>query len=277
MVDVTTELTKYGIELPAQTLYVMIHFSGTVAALGRPLVVGDIVEIPSEAQFSPDLDRIEKWMEVTDIAWSTEGYTPGWTPTMQRVVMQPAYVSQETQDIFGDLAEDPVDDTGLQDIGDGQHPIFQDYSATSDAVQKEADSNVPVSGREFSSTVREFTDEEIQNAKDQGLDNLQKIGQRPNALYVEDAMPPNNEPFTEANEFPDSPSHGDYHRLTYQHIDTDIPARLYRYSSTKGRWIFLERDRRAEFDPNKPKLEEFLTTENRRPHTHIIRNNNDDE
>lgn len=272
MIDVTTELSKYGIELPTQTMYVMVHFSATVSILDRPLVIGDVIEVPSEAQFNPRLERIQKWMEVTDIAWSTEGYSPGWTPLMQRVILQPAHASQETQDIFGDLSSETVDDLGLQDKGDGQHPAFQDYSDVSDQIEAEAEDAVPVSGRETSSTIRYWEQSELDAAKEQGVENLQSIGQNPTALYTEDAMPPNNEPFTEGPEFPQQPSHGDYHRLTYEGLSQDIPAHLYRYSSSKGRWLFLERDRRAEFDPNKPRLQEFLTSENRRPHTRIIRN-----
>jgi len=101
---------------------------------------------------------------------------------------------------------------------------------------------------------------------------MQRIGfNRPNALYAEDAMPPNNAPFTEGADFPTSPSHGNYHRLTYEGLSKDVPARLYRYSTTKGRWVYLETDRRAEFDPNKPRLQEFLTSSTRRRHQYIVR------
>lgn len=281
LIDVQSELLKMGIELPAQTFYVQVSFSACVAILGRPLVIGDIVEIPSETQFSAKMEALEKWMEVTDVAWSTEGYTPGWQPTLLRVVMQPAYVSQETQDIFGDLAENEVPGgLGLLDKGDGNHPIFQDYSDVSQTIEAEAKDAVPEKGREFNSTVRAWEEEEVRAADDQGLGptdggpSLQRIGLRPNALYVEDAMPANNEPFTEGTEFPTSPQHGDYHRLTYD-VSFNVPARLYRYSSSKGRWIFLEKDRRAEFNPDKPTLQEFLTSGTRRPHTHILRDEED--
>jgi hypothetical protein len=83
-------------------------------------------------------------------------------------------------------------------------------------------------------------------------------------------MPPNNAPFTEGTEFPDNPSHGDYHRLVYEGLSRDVPARLYRYSQTKERWIFLEKDRRAEYDPNEPRLQEFLVSTGRRPHDAVL-------
>lgn len=276
LIDVTSELSKFGIELPAQSIYMTVSFSACVAALGRPLIIGDIIEIPSEAQYSAELRRIEKWMEVTDVAWSTEGYTPGWQPTLLRVVLQPAYVSQETQDIFGDLAEQFIsNEHGLVSGGDGKNPIFQDYSDVSQEIEQQAKEMVPESGREMSSTIRAWEEDEVQAATAQGLPHLQRIGLNPTGLYVEDAMPPNNAPFTEGPEYPTSPSHGDYHRLTYEGLSKDVPARLYRYSSSKGRWIFLERDRRAEFDSSKPRLQEFLSSNTRREHTHIVRDKPD--
>ena len=100
---------------------------------------------------------------------------------------------------------------------------------------------------------------------------LQKIGQNPVGFHTEDAMPPNNAPFTEGDAYPPSPVNFDYHRLTYENINSDVPARLYRYSTSKGRWIFLEKDRRAQFNAGKPILQEFLTSPNAVPHNQITR------
>lgn len=271
LIDVNTELSKFGIELPAQSIYLQIGFSACVAALGRPLIIGDIIEIPSEMQYSAEMRQIKKWMEVTDVAWSTEGYTPNWQPTLLRVVLQPAYASQETQDLFGDLAENDVEDgLGLVDKGDGRHPNFQDYSDITQEIMEQAKDMVPEAGEEFSSTVREWEDEEVQAAADQGVPNLNRIGLNRAGLFGEDAMPPNQAPFTEGTELPASPSHGDYHRLTYEGLSKDVPARLFRYSETKGRWLFLEKDRRAEFDPKRPRLQEFMEAKGRVAHTEIV-------
>lgn len=272
LIDINTELSKFGIELPAQSVYMNVNFSACVSALGRPLIIGDIIELPSEAQYSAEMRLIEKWLEVTDVAWSTEGFTPGWQPTLLRVILQPAYVQQETQDIFGDLGETELaGELGLVDEGDGLNPIFQDYSDASQEANALAKEDTPEAGREMSSTIRAWEQEEVEAAAEQGIPNLQKIGLNPRGLYVEDAMPSNDAPFTEGTDYPASPSHGDYHRLTYEGLSQDVPARLYRYSTAKGRWVFLEKDRRAEFDPNKPRLQEFLTSPTRRPNTHILR------
>lgn len=259
LVDATTELSRFGIETPSQSIYLTVSFSACVAALGRPLIIGDIIELPSEMQYSAEMREIRKWMEVTDVAWSTEGYTPGWQPTMLRVIMQPAYRTQENQDIFGDMAEnDLFEELGLRDKGDGKNEFTQDYSDVSQEIQAQSKELVPEAGREGSSAVHQFTPDQLAAAKEHGINNMNKLGLNPSGLYVEDAMPPNNAPFTEGTSFPEKPKNKDYHRLTYENLDDYYPARLYRYSSAKGRWIFLETDKRDQYNSDKPRLEEFL-------------------
>ena len=257
--DTLTEFSAFGLELPSLTMYVNVSFSTCVKAFGRPLIIGDILEIPSEAQYSAELRKILKWMEVTDVSWSTEGYTPGWRPTLLRVVAQPAFASQETQDIFGRLAELEPDSTGRVEGEDGNSSIYQDYFDISQVIEAEARDGVPERGAEASSKVRQFEEDEIAEAAKHGV-AITKVGLNPTGIYVEDAMPPNNAEFTEAVEFPDTPAQGDYHRLVYVGTAQDVPARLYRYSEAKGRWIFLEADLRAQYNPVKPLLTEYLNS-----------------
>ena len=272
LTDNLTELSLHGIETPSLMMYLTVNFTACVAALGRPPVVGDIMEIPSEAQYSAKMEKVLKWMEITDVSWSTDGYTPGWRPTMLRLVAQPAFVSQETQDIFGDLAETEPDILGTTSGEDGQNPIYQDYFDVSKTIEAEARDAVPERGAEASSTIRAWEESEVQAAIDQGVGNIQKTGLNPTGLYVEDAMPPNNAPFTEGDAFVDNPTHGDYHRLTYSGLSEDIPPRLYRYSQTKGRWIYLETDLRKQFNPAKPTLKEFITNPDAVKNKEITRN-----
>ena len=267
LIDASTELSRFGIEIPAHTFIFNISFNACVSFLGRPIVIGDIIEIPSETQYTVDLRPVLKWLEVTDVAWSTEGYTPGWRPTLLRVTTAPALAREETQDIFGDLSRD-TDTIGLVDVDDGNHLMYQDFTAVSHEVENEAKDNLPERGAEVSSTVRQFEKEELDEAGEKlgstVRNGLLRISQAPNRLYVEDAMPPNDASYTEGDTFPSNPSDGDYHRLTYIGLAKDIPARLYRYSTTKNRWIFLERDRREEYNETKPLLQEFLNSVNRK-------------
>lgn len=280
LLDISTELSRFGIEIPSATMQFSIGFTSCVALLGRPLIIGDIIEVPSEAQYTPTMQKIKRWVEVTDVAWATTGYTPGWQPTLLKVTAQPAFASQETQDIFGDLAENKVDSLGLMDKGNGKNPNYQDYSDIEQTIQSLAADAVPEAGEEYSSVVRQWEPEELAEAAKHGiLPNLMKIGQVPTpfaSYLVEDAMPPNNAPFTEGPIYPTSPKHGDYHRLIYEGLSKDVPAQLYRYSQTKGRWVYLESDRRAAWNSDKPVLEEFLRSPDRKPITFVTRDNPDE-
>lgn len=271
LLDITSELTRFGIELPSLSLYMQVAFSSCVAALGRPLIIGDIIEIPSEAQYSAEMRKIERWVEVTDVAWSTEGYTPGWTPTLLRVIAQPAFASQETQDLFGDLAANPIaGEMGLVDGEDGNHSIYQDYFDVAQTISAEAKDAVPQAGVESSSVIRAWEPEEISKAEAAGIHNLESTGQPTGIKFHEDAIPPNNAPYTESDEFPNAPKHGDYHRMSYIDLATDVPSRLFRYSTQKNRWIFLEKDRRVTMEH--PVLNEFLAAgDERRGNDEITR------
>lgn len=275
LIEVDTEMSRAGIELPGQTFTFSINFTASVSVLGRPIVIGDIFELPSETQYNSNLESIKKYLEVTDVTWSAEGYTPGWVPTLQRVSTRPMLATQETADIVGGL-EGYEDDTGFlqsfdetHGIDDGSNPNFQDYSDISQTIEQTASNadRLPERGTD-PTDITQFTDEQLEAAEEQqeGSRNaLKGIGLRPKDLYVEDAMPPNGLPFTEGDSFPTSPSNGAYHRLTYTGYDETIPPRLFRYSTAKGRWLYMETDRRLQYAETKPVLQEYLGSSTRKP------------
>lgn len=237
-----------------------LSFSSIVSLLGRPFVIGDIIQLPAETQFTPSLKPVLRFLEVMDVAWSTNSYTPSWVPTMQRLITRPVMASQETQDILGKLTPDQGD-LGTVDIDDGQdNKPYQDLSNITQTIDADQNTQVPERGVDYADVAQ--VSEEFRNwAVDQGSEDVAlKIG-RIRAQFGIDAMPPNGEPFTQGDEFPDNPSDGDFHRLTYTEIRTGIPARLYRFSSAKVRWVFLETDKRAAFKDTKPKLQNALDPE----------------
>lgn len=241
LIDIQTELTRFGIDMPSQQFFLRIHFNACVEQLGRPIVIGDLLELPSETQYSPTLEAVKKYLEVTDVAWDTAGYTPGWQPTMLRIIAQPALATQETQDIFGDLVPS-IDDSGLIEVDTTK---YVDIKEVDDKIQSAAQTNTPERG-EDTADIQQF---------DAGTPQ-EKLNTPHRKLYVEDGLPPNGELYTEGDTLPVSPSDGDYHRLTF--TAHDVPTRLYRYSLVKGRWIYLETDRRFEFNRTKPVLQSFL-------------------
>jgi hypothetical protein len=100
VMEETTQLALFGIDLPTQYT-ITIPFNTMIEKLGRPIVTGDIIEIPTEAQYDHNLKAVRKWLEVSDTTWSNDGRTVDWKPKLFRITAQPLIISQENYDLFG--------------------------------------------------------------------------------------------------------------------------------------------------------------------------------
>lgn len=248
LVDVQTELTKFGIDLPQQYIFTA-SFARMVELLGRPVVIGDIIELPNEMQYDANLRGVRKWLEVTDAGWSTEGYAPGWKPILFRFTATPAIASQENMDVF-------KSDKGYNTLVDGDFmlsdsPLNMLAQETTEAFMKKALDDVPEIGADTS---------ELQS----GMNLFNEKGSYDGRDYsVEDGMPPNNALFTEGPAFPSKPKEADYHRMTYPD-DNRLPPKLFQWNHTKDRWIFLETDRRALQSSYRPSIRAKLDSATRK-------------
>lgn len=269
LVSPQTMVTMFGMEVPT-TYTIKVNFNTCVALLGRPIVIGDIIELPSEAQYSPSLTSIKKYLQVKDVTWDSATYTAGWVPLMLMILAEPAFASQETQDIFGDLAP-VVDSSGVFNVNDGNSTSYQDYATISQTILADSKTQVPERGSEGSNVVREFTDEELALAAGKQFTHLSRIGFNRTGLYVEDALPQNGASYTEGPTLPDITTAKDkeYHRLIFVGTAENIPARLYRFSKVKGSWIYQETDRREQYNAQKSILEEYTTSKYRIPSDEI--------
>lgn len=256
-IDVQAFQSKYGMGslFSGDEWILEVSFSDVVSLLGRPFVIGDIIQLPSETQFTPSMKSIKRYLEINDVAWSTNSYTPNWVPTMQRLIARPVMASQETQDVLGKLTEDQ-DELGMVDINDGQdNKPYQDLSSITQTIDAEQNTQVPERGVDYAdiadipTSFYEWTEEQS------GSTEVARKIDRVRAQFGFDAMPPNGEEFTQGDEFPLNPTDGDYHRLTYTTIRSGIPARLHKFSSAKNQWVFLERDRRAQFKNTNQRLQ----------------------
>jgi hypothetical protein len=234
--------SKFGFMFDSDTYYVEVSFKEMVRAIGRPIVIGDIIELPSEVQYNVDLTGKKAYFEVNDTSWSSSSYTPQWKPTLFKITMKPAFASQETQDIMGPV-ERMMDNTGLFNIDNGKNAKYQDYSDSSQAVKAQANTNVPENGIDLSHQ-QKLSPELIQWGKDNGKD--MSIYDRSKSPYGQDAMPPNGEKYTEGDVLPDNNKEADYHRLTYKYLPggNTIPARLYVWNKQKGTWRYIQKDKR---------------------------------
>jgi len=252
--DVRTTMSKWGALFDENEYVLEVSFNQAVARLGRPFVIGDIIELPSETQYTSELRPVLKYVEVESVGWSVNGYTPNWKPTMQTLICKPALATQETQDVFGKLTQS-FDTTGLSDIFDGNNTKYQDIANISQTIKAEANTMVPEQGTDYS-TVPVLSEELLAYSKQHPFMNLEKLDRVRHPLGI-DAMPPNGLPYTQGDTFPDNPVNGDYHRLTYTQLGNNIAARLYRWSSAKKHWIYLERDHRSNVKNAKADIEEL--------------------
>lgn len=254
-VDVVANQMKFGF-MGEEQYIIEVSFAQAVAKLGRPFVIGDIIQLPSETQYTPTMQPRLKYLEVVDVAWSVNGYTPTWVPTMQRLIAKQAFASQETQDILGKQTRN-VDNSGLFDTGDGNSTKYQDISHVAQNIKAEANTQVPQDGTDYAN-IPVLSDELIQYGKDHPNMDLRKLS-RIRIPHGIDAMPPNGLPFTEGDEFPKNPKDGDYHRLSYTAVGRNIPVRLYRWNKIKKEWKFMEADHRFRLRNTQSRLEEFKT------------------
>jgi hypothetical protein len=251
--DTTMNVTQFGGLFNTNKYVIEVSFQQVLTRLGRPFVVGDIIQLPSETTYTPDLRPVLKYLEVEDVAWSSTSYTPTWVPTLQRLICSQALASQETQDIYGKLTP-TVDSSGLFDINDGNNQKYQDLHNIRQTIEADANTRVPQEGIDYAEAPK-LSEELLQFSKQNNM-NLERFD-RIRKVQGVDALPPNGLPYTEGPTFPTNPKDNDYHRVTYDHVGKDIPARLYRWSSFKNSWIYLETDRRFQMKNTKSVLEEF--------------------
>jgi hypothetical protein len=250
LLDVQSELARFGISLP-QTYIFTCSFADMVLLLGRPVVVGDIVELPGEVQYDTNLKPIRKWLEVNDTGWSTEGYTQNWKPNLFRFYAQPILPSVEHKDLLGVPgqvnAEQSDSDFLLSDLLQNQ----QAYESTEAITQISADL-VPQTGED---------PQDIQSGKP-------LIGPAGNYdgkdLYAQDAIPPNGEPFTIGDALPDPKTilDGHYHRQTYTNIVASLrpPERLLRWFANLQRWKVIEVNTRSAPESHKKTMAAILSS-----------------
>lgn len=259
--DSQSFVAKWGMSagIGGEQYFIELSWSEIVRLLGRPIVIGDILQLPSETQYTASLTPVLKYLSVTDVDWSPNGYSPQWVPLMVRIIATPAYASPETQDVMGKLTED-YDEMGVADTGDGVNDKkYQDIFDIDHNIRAEANTQTPVRG-EDTANVTKLSDEAYEWAEEHNYPELAKHDRQRN-FWSHDGMPPNGEDFTQGDEFPPNPADKAWHRLTYTTIRQGIPPRLYRWSANKSAWVFMEVDKRAYEAVVRRRLQDFNNPE----------------
>jgi hypothetical protein len=228
-------LAKIGIEM-TDVYSFTVSFADVVRKIGRPLVIGDVVELVPEMRYDERLRPVKKFLEIKKTGWASDGYTPSWTPVLMQFDAEPAIPSQETQDVFGSLALASRDT-----VGDGvASPINTTGVSGSETLKASVDQMVPEMGLDLKAAVGEV---ELRVADWQKVLQSDKLPKRECT-----GLPPNGELYTEGFSLPakNTVANGAYHRLNYPVVPgvAPQPPALYRFNARKQMWVFVECDER---------------------------------
>lgn len=237
--DAVSDLSKFGFQM-ADIYSFTVSFAEMVRALGRPLVIGDVLELPSELQWDQHLRPVRKFLEVTDTGWAADGFTSGWKPVIYRFQAQQLIPGQEHRDLLGtvDTQKYATDDFRFFE---GVEQIETMGLTATEANEAEAVRAVPEKG----TNVREQAS---------GTNRFNQPGSYDGVgLYTEDGMPPDGAPFETGFKLPDVAgiADGAYFRLEYP-PEMNLAARLYKFSTVKNKWMYVETDRRNQRSAHRP-------------------------
>lgn len=248
--DAVSDLSKFGFQM-ADIYSFSVSFAQMVTALGRPIVVGDVIELPSEVQYDQHLRPVRKFLEVTDTGWAADGYTTTWQPIIFRFQAQQLIPGQEHRDLLGTV------DTQKYIIDDGR--FFEGVEQIETMGLTAMENNEAEAARavpEKGTNVREQASGANRHGQPGSYDGV--------GLYVEDGLPPNGEPYESGfNKLPDVAGRkdGEYFRLEYP-PQQNIAARLYKFSGVKNKWVYVETDRRAQRSAHRPSQLEIFNMQN---------------
>jgi hypothetical protein len=115
--DIDFDLSQFGLFLNNDTLFITFHYNDMIAAVGRKLMSGDVLEFPNLRDFNPLNSALPKalprYYVIQDAAFASEGFAADWLPHTWRVKATPLVGAQEFNDILNKpFAEDNVWDPG---------------------------------------------------------------------------------------------------------------------------------------------------------------------
>ena len=241
--DQDFDLSQFGLFLQTGTIFMVFHLRDMVDLIGRKLMNGDVLEL----QHLTDYDALnqdvpaalKRYYVVGDASFASEGFSPSWWPHLWRVKLNPLVDSQEYKDILNNIT-----------AGNSNTPIGQILSTydnnikVNDAIIREGEANVPLSGYDTSSfyvapeTIPEqpvkTADENLtaDDSKDTADEGLLTPAGVPYAYLGGTASAPNSTTMGMGIQFPANPLSGDYF------LRTDyLPNRVFRYDGK--RWVAI--------------------------------------
>lgn len=263
------DLSQFGIMLSGDTVLIEFHLNDHVEKLGRKLMSGDVIEIPSFRDELP-LDEtsapIPKYYVVQDAMWAAAGFGPTWYMHTWRVKCTPIIDSQEYQDILQNPAGQADTEVDWQNSLGSTSEV-----GTGAGVQNESDvaSTAGSSATTLATNLQltALTNAAAKAAVSKRAFFIQHLYVRPANTKVRDsliawvmddnAIPPNwdGDFIPSGITFPQNPCNGDYFiRLDYEPISL-----FYRID---GAWRMVQQEWRTEWTPASRILDSYLRNNN---------------
>ena len=245
--DIDFDLSQFGLFLSNDTLFMTVHISSSVDAIGRKLMPGDVIELPhlkDEYALNDFSVALKRFYVIEDINRAAEGFSPTWYPHLYRLKLKQIVDSQEYKDIL-DLpaSEDYPEDGTLRDV----LSTFEAEMNVNNAVVAEAEANTPKSGYDvdenfYTLAVDETTGrKKVQQVAEDGstiTDSATPTTHGYKGLLIGDEFAPNGSSFASGISFPLDSTEGDYF------LRTDfLPQRMFRYDGK--RWLKAHDVKRA--------------------------------
>lgn len=253
------DLKQFGIFLSADTIYMTFHLNDTVAALGRKIMSGDVLELQHKKDYYPlnaDIPAVlKRYYVVQDTSFAAEGFSQTWWPHLWRVKLTPLVDSQEYKDILNQLTGNDANATPIGDYLSTLDKLIN----INDAIIEQAEIDVPKSGTDTDNLYIEPINPDGSPGDPTGVQvdiTTMTVDSTLNFAAVQPTTPdtdipaylggdgstPNGWPVTVGTSFPNSPTIGDYA------LRTDyVPNRLFRYNGT--RWVKIEDSVRTSLTP----------------------------
>ena len=230
--DIDFDLSQFGLFIAGETLFIVFHYNDMIDTIGRKLMSGDVLEIPTLRDYHP-LDAstpkaLPKYYVIQDASYASEGFSQTWLPHLWRVKATPLVAAQEYNSILNKpIDEDNPDSGTLKDY----LSTYQKDLAINEAIIKQAEVEVPLSGYATDAYYVVPTNEEGRPV------NPDTHTPRANGWTIGhltgDGIPPNGHPVHAGVSFPSDPAEGTFAlRLDY------FPNRLFRFNGTH--WVKIE-------------------------------------
>jgi hypothetical protein len=102
------DLSQFGLFLNNDIIFITVHYNDMIDAIGRKLMVGDVLELPHLLDYNPLNEAIptalKRFMQITDANYASEGFSQTWYPHLWRIKCEPLIDSQE----FTQILDEPI-------------------------------------------------------------------------------------------------------------------------------------------------------------------------